>query len=171
MSYKLDHQAIDDLAREWGVEGAIEVRRVKRRRDPRTGLLTIRANQNGRHKHHVIQWPNGHLDQRHVIVLDSGRPAFFVAQTLAHELCHAVQASAAVSGGDAWGWHRRHKAERRIPYRERPIEVEAREWGWERADEVLDRCLKVTPEVRQQAKGHRAVVAAERALGAQGAQL
>jgi hypothetical protein len=61
--------------------------------------------------------------KRHRITVDKLDDAVKASQSILHELTHAAQSEAA---GSWEAWLARHRIERRIPYRYRPIEVEAR---------------------------------------------
>ena len=139
MSYRLNHSAIRELAREWGIAEPLRVRRVKRRWDPRTGFYSMRADLDGDHTF----WALGERAE-HRIRLDGGNTPQRVAYVLAHELGHARIASRYWREQGPGSYAAAARAERHIPYEDRPMEHEADAWARDHADEVLDRCMTIT---------------------------
>ncbi len=74
MSYRIDHNGIRELARSWGVRNRVELSRVPR--------WTF----SGQHEY---AW------NVHRITLDTDQGRRCMADTIAHELCHALQAERA----------------------------------------------------------------------------
>lgn len=121
MSYRIDHAAVRQLAWDWGIRGPVTVKRASR------------ATYWGRH--HFALWGE------HRITITNGQPSpLAAADTLAHELCHAMQAEA----HGYVGWLTLCKQADELPHGEQAIEIEAYAWGAAHAAEVLDRCFRVT---------------------------
>lgn len=121
MNYRLDHRAIRELAREWGITGPIEVQRARR------------ASYWGQHE--FTLWGS------HRITIDNQFPcAQALAHTLAHELRHAMQAEEA--GFREWLARCTHEATLDCPYKDRPLEADAEAWADAHGHVVLSRCVK-----------------------------
>lgn len=120
MSYRIDHEAVRAYAREIGVTENLEI------------IRSARSTYLGQHEYTLF---GGHR-----ITLDSQQDAVTCADTIGHELCHALQAERA---GSFREWETICKVQHRLPHPQRPIEVEAFAFGAEHAEEIFERCLKV----------------------------
>ncbi len=127
MREKINHAAVRELAAEWGVTGRVTINRTATK-----------------------SWAGAHvMDDAgdHVIDVNGRYEAPQVADTIAHELCHARQASEA---GRRWyalieDQYGAALTTRSLPgdYCEIPLEAEAIAFAAEHADEVMRRCFKV----------------------------
>lgn len=122
MDARIIKAEVQALARDWGITGRVIVKRVKRR--TYAGQHQAFKRLDGRVEHHIS--------------VDGRDPEAEVADTIAHELCHAHQ----LERVGFTGWCVLVDEQARLPHAERPIEVEAYAWGRERRDEVAKRCFR-----------------------------
>lgn len=138
-SYRINHKAVDAFARERGLEGPLEVRRVRHR-----------VEAWGTHWFHMTSYGGGIPDSwRHVIVIEGRRDAADTARTLAHELGHALDAERITRERGTWGWkdytqeNIHEAAELGLPYKQRRHERDADAFADHWAAALLARAFTV----------------------------
>jgi hypothetical protein len=104
-AWSIDHAALAHACAVLGVSWPVEIRRTTARGHTGRHVMTERD-----------------YGMRHRITVNKLSDPAKASRTIIHELTHAAQAEAA---GSMSAWHRRCKAEHRLPHRARPMEREA----------------------------------------------